>query len=296
MKFEYIRVMNFENALRGMRHPKESYHLIDSEFGIGSIEYCCADQRVTDNWMTHFNISRSQDIFEEDSKYDAINSWLLKNGILRMQDDYIEYAFIGPQDMELAQKLIRGGNEHRKFLRQIFVSVDITAPIYWWKEFDTYKVGTTANSTSTMHKLNSKEITLDCFEIDDFQNIEFDKDFQRPEAKTNYDEDFVQMVLIPYLEFLRVKYNETKDTKYWKELVRWLPESWLQTRTITMTYENVLTICKQRRHHKLNEWTGDKTPVKDSFLQFARNLPYAQEFLFLDEYVDGTSFPVIDFS
>ena len=98
---------------------------------LASIEYCYADQRVTDKWMTHFNIRRSQDIFEEDSKYDAINSWLLKNGILRMHDDYIEYAFIGPQDMELAQKLIRGGNEHRKFLRQIFVSVDITAPIYW---------------------------------------------------------------------------------------------------------------------------------------------------------------------
>ena len=213
-----------------------------------------------------------------------------------MQDDYIEYAFIGPKDMKLAQQLIRGGSEHRKFLRQIFVSVDITAPLYFFKEFDTYKVGTTANSTSTMHKLDSKPITLDCFEIDDFKNIEFDKEFQRPEIKINCNADFVQMILIPYLEFLRIKYVETKDKRYWKELVRWLPESWLQTRTITMTYENVLTICKQRRHHKLNEWTGDKTPVEDSFLQFARKLPYAQELLFLDEYADGASFPVIDFS
>lgn len=293
MKFENIRVMNFENALRGMRNPKESYHLIDSEFGLSSIEDCYAGQRVTDEWMTHFNISRSQDIFEEDSKYDTINSWLLKNGILQMQDDYVEYAFIGPKDMKLAQQLIRGGSEHRKFLRQIFVSVDITAPLYFFKEFDTYKVGTTANSTSTMHKITAKPITLDCFEIDDLET-ELHIYNEAPLADCHH-ANFIQN-LINHLESLRLKYLETRDYRYWKELIRWLPESWLQTRTITMTYENVLTICKQRRHHKLNEWTGDKTPVKDSFLQFARKLPYAQEFLFLDEYVDGTSFPVIDFS
>ena len=126
-----------------------------------------------------------------------------------------EVAFIGPNDMKLATTLIKAGPEHRKFLRQIFVSVDITAPLYWWKEMDTYKIGTTANSTSTMHKLTSKPITLDCFEIDDFnENLEY------------YRGNTIGMLsdlLVEQLEFLRQKYIETNDKKYWKELVRWLP-------------------------------------------------------------------------
>lgn len=169
-------------------------------------------------------------------------------------------------------------------MRQIFVTVDITAPLYWWKEFDTYKVGTVANSTSTMHKLTSKPITLDCFEIDDFKNIPYPEDAQRPELKYNIDPDFVQMCLIPYLEYLRQKFLETEDKTYWKELVRWLPESWLQTRTVTMNYENLLSMCSksQRRFHKLTEWSGTDED-RDSFIQFARRLPYAQDFIFIDE-------------
>lgn len=135
-----------------------------------------------------------------------------------------------------------------------------------------------------MHKITSKPITLDCFEIDDFEEIGW------PNERNH----FIKNELIPYLEFLRQKYLETKDIRYWKELIRWLPESWLQTRTVTMNYENLLAICKQRRYHKLNEWTGAHTPVAYSFLQFARQLPYAMELIFIDE-LNTEKLPVIDF-
>lgn len=163
---------------------------------------------------------------------------------------------IGPNDLQLAQTLIRAGSEHRKFMRQIFVSVDITAPLYWWKEFDTYKVATVSNSCSTMHKLADTPITLDCFEC----------------------AEMLLPGMVEELEKLRQQYNETKDKTIWKKLIVNLPESWLQKRTVTMNYENLLGICSkgQRRSHKLTEWSVD-------FIQWARNLPYAQELLFIDE-------------
>lgn len=204
-----------------------------------------------------------------------MNSWDKSDSITDEHDNII----IGINDMELAQKLIRAGSEHRKFMRQIFVSVDITAPLYWWKEFDTYKVGTVANSTSTMHKLATTPITLDCFEIDDYN----------PDLFVFYVDcdvdDMVQFQVIQFLEKLRSRYIETKDKKYWKELIRWLPESWLQTRTVTMSYENLLAICSkgQRRHHKLNEWSGRDDNTKSNFISWARTLPYAQELIFIDE-------------
>ena len=180
-----------------------------------------------------------------------------------------ENFIIGEKDIELAQRLIKAGPEHRKFLRQIFVSVDITAPLYWWKEMDTYKVATVANSTSTMHKLASTPITLECFEIDDFEdNLEY---FQGNTTGMLAD------LLIEQLEFLRQKYNETKDVRYWKELIRWLPEGWLQKRTWTANYETIRAICSkgQRRNHKLTEWSKP-------FIDWAWSLPYAKEFIFDD--------------
>lgn len=291
MKFENVRVMNFENALRGMRNPKESYHLIDSAFGIDNFEDCEVDFDIVENWLDFLGIDKCNEE-ERDEMFAKLDSWLIDNGVLhRSKNGYFEYAFIGPKDMKLAQQLIRGGSEHRKFLRQIFVSVDITAPLYFFKEFDTYKVGTTANSTSTMHKITAKPITLDCFEIDDLET-ELHIYNEAPLADCHH-ANFIQN-LINHLESLRLKYLETKDIKYWKELIRWLPESWCQTRTVTMTYENALAIGRQRRHHKLNEWTGDKTEVEESFIQFLRNLPYAQEFIFIDEFTDGTKFPAIE--
>ena len=194
-------------------------------------------------------------------------------------EEHIGYVLnkfvIGQNDLALAQKLIKAGSEHRKFMRQIFVSVDITAPLYWWKEFDTYKVGTVANSTSTMHKLASTPITRDCFEMDDFEDINistvmFDKNISLMASS------FYDLIMIPYLERLRKKYDETKDKHYWKELIRLLPESWLQTRTITMNYENILNMVHQRKNHKLTEWSK-------SFLDWTRSLPYAEELLFLEE-------------
>lgn len=198
-------------------------------------------------------------------------SWNKSDSIILMEQnenkDFVEVPKIGKNDLELAQRLIKAGSEHRKFMRQIFVSVDITAPLYWWKEFDTYKVGTVANSTSTMHKLASTPITLDCFEMVDFEIIPIDE-------RSNNERFW--SILIEKLEFLRIMYNGTKDKRYWKELIRLLPESWLQTRTISMNYENLLTMVKQRRNHKLTEWSID-------FISWCRSLPYAEELLFLGE-------------
>ena len=203
-------------------------------------------------------------------------------------NDMVKFL-IGRNDMKLAQTLIRAGSEHRKFLRQIFVSVDITAPLYWWKEFDTYKVGTVANSTSTMHKLTSQPITKESFDIDDYN------DSIRVHSGEHYDEDntgisvdaFVEG-LVDSLEGIRLKYLETKDKRYWKELIRWLPESWLQTRTVTMNYENLLAMCSkgQRRFHKLNEWSGADNAQVPNFIAWARTLPYAQELIFIDEVIE----------
>lgn len=167
-------------------------------------------------------------------------------------------------------------------MRQIFVSVNITAPLYWWKEFDTYKVGTVANSTSTMHKLATTPITIDCFETDDLFNTE---------KLIGVDRAVIDMVdamykqVIKTLEEIRQLYLRTKDKMYWKELIRWLPESWLQKRTVTMDYENLLGMCSkgQRRFHKLNEWSGIDKPDVPNFISWARSLPYAKELIFLDE-------------
>ena len=186
------------------------------------------------------------------------------------QDGYRVMKYhIGENDLKLAQTLIKAGSEHRKFMRQIFVSVDITAPLYWWKEFDTYKVGTVSNSTSTMHKLADTPITKECFEMDDYSTDEI-------LAGENIDD--IWESILTACEGLRQMFNETKDKRYWKELIRLLPESWLQKRTVTMDYENLLAMCSkgQRRFHKLTEWS-------ESFINWARTLPYAQELIFIDE-------------
>ena len=294
MKFNNTRVMNFEGALRGMRNPKESYHLSDSFFGLIDYEYTEADYDMASVWAENEKPEYYDSLgdYEEEriALEDKYDKWLLDNGVLyRNNDDMIaEVAFIGPKDLELAQRLIKAGPEHRKFMRQIIVSVDITAPLYWWKEFDTYKVGTVANSTSTMHKLVSKPITLDCFEIDDYVDSLDWTGVPIGGCVNCYDSKKTINRLIDMLEGLRLKYLKTKDERYWKELIRWLPESWLQTRTVTMSYENLFAMCSkgQRRFHKLNEWSGIHTKVDEFFIQWARTLPYAGELLFLDELID----------
>lgn len=216
-------------------------------------------------------------------KIENVETWGFEHAIRGMRNPmnswdksdsgYIDKRFndqfhIGDADMKLMRSLITAGPEHRKFLRQIFISVDITAPLYWWKEFDTYKVGTVVNSCSTMHKLKDTPITKDCFEMRSYEDIPMVLN-----ALGNTD-DFWYW-LIEALEFLRKKYLETKDKKYWCELIRMLPESWLQKRTIAMNYENAYSMWQQRRHHKLNEWS-------DAFCgEFIEKLPYFKE-LFID--------------
>jgi len=201
-----------------------------------------------------------------------LNSWAKSDSEWCGKADLGEEYVIGPNDMDLAKRLIAGGTEHRKFLRQIFVSVDITAPLYWWKEFDTYKVGTTANSTSTMHKLASTPITRECFEMDDYdaENLVIGDEYVNDTLYDYTCGEFVDSI-IQHLEELRQKYNATKDKRYWKELVRWLPNGWLQTRTVTMNYENLRSMYHQREYHKLTEW--------HSFCDWVKTLPYAKEFI-----------------
>ena len=212
--------------------------------------------------------------FENTSVYNIYNailgarnpheSWNKSDSIFNGFDEKIENTTIGENDLKLAQTLIKAGSEHRKFMRQIFVSVDITAPLFFFKEMDTYKVGTVANSTSTMHKLASTPITIDCFEMDDFENLE---DLEYPFAH-------VWEHTIKNCEILRQKYNETKDKRYWKELIRLLPESWLQKRTVTMSYENIFKMVRERINDKLSEWSK-------FFIDWAKSLPYADDVIFI---------------
>jgi hypothetical protein len=205
IKFERTEVMNFENAIRGMRNPMNSWDKSDSRY----------------NW----------------SEFNAYP------------------YYIGPKDLALAQKLINAGSDHRKFLRQIFVSVDITAPLYWWKEYDTYKVGTVANSCSTMHKIHSRPI-----EMSDFS-------FDFEEADDILRDAFCSIV--DDCEFIRKKFVKTNDKKYWRALIQLLPESYNQMRTCTMTYENLINIYNARRHHKLTEW--------HTMCDWIEKLPYFKE-------------------
>ena len=246
MKFDKTEVWGFEHAIRGMRNPKNSWHKSDSD--VHRVAECPE--------CPHYNKHCHKHILSGNACF-----------------------HLGENDLQLAQSLIRAGSEHRKFMRQIFVSVDISAPLYWWKEFDTYKVGTVANSTSTMHKLTSQPITMDCFEMDDYNGVICEDGNFVFEVESSWNE------LIETLELLRQTYLETKNKKVWKELVRLLPDSWLQTRTVTMNYENLLAMCSkgQRRFHKLNEWSGADDFNLENFIKWSRTLPYAQELIFIDE-------------
>lgn len=181
-----------------------------------------------------------------------MNSWE------RMDSCTVDGKFIfGPNDLDLAKRLSKAGSDHRKFIRQIFISVDITAPLYWWKEYDTYKVGTVANSTSTMHKIHSKP-----FEISDFST-----DHMNEETKEMMRQNIV------FLENIRNKFIDTKDKSYWYSIIQLLPESYNQMRTCTFNYENVLSMYNSRKNHKLEEW--------HTFCDWILELPYFKE-LFID--------------
>lgn len=160
---------------------------------------------------------------------------------------------IGGRDMELMRKLFRGGSEHRKYMRQIYVSMDITAPLYWWKEFDTYKVGVTANSTSTMHTLHRRDLTLEDFSHD----------------KMTLQSRVCLEYTVGVINHYRQLYVDTNDREYWDQMIQLLPTSFNQLRTVTMNYENAVNMIRQRKHHKLTEWK--------EFVEVLRNLPYMKE-------------------
>lgn len=180
-----------------------------------------------------------------------LNSWNRMDSCL----DEAGNCILGPNDLDLAMRLARAGSDHRKFLRQVFVSVDITAPLYWWKEFDTYKVGTVANSTSTMHKIHARP----------FERSDFSTDQMTPETLARMD------ILIGWLEELRLRFVETKNKAYWYDLIQLLPSSYQQMRTCTLNYENLINIYHARKNHKLEEW--------HVFCRWIESLPYAAELI-----------------
>ena len=184
-----------------------------------------------------------------------MNSWSRSDS---GYDDAGNYV-LGKNDLDLARRLCISGSDHRKFIRQIFVSVDITAPLYWWKEYDTYKVGTVANSTSTMHKIHSKA----------FDREDFSCDHMTQDTLEQMDR------VIAYLETLRGKYLETKDKTYWYDMIQFLPSSYNQMRTCTFNYENLVNIYRARKNHKLDEW--------HVFCDWVKTLPYAKELILFGE-------------
>lgn len=194
-----------------------------------------------------------------------LDSWHLADSEVK---GVVKAFHIGPKDLNLAQRMIGAGTDESKFMRQIFVSVDITAPFYWWKEFDTYKIGTVANSCSTMHKITSYHITQDFFSIDEdwSELIAFE------------DEDGVTCTIteayagvVEICESLRQKYLESKDKRFWRALISILPNGWMQKRTVTLNYQVLRAMYFARRHHKLQEW--------HDFCAWIESLPYAKELI-----------------
>lgn len=238
IKFENTEVMNFEGAFRGMRNPLNSWDKSDSI------------------------ICPNADGFE-DCK--ANNDTCPRN-----DENFKKAVFcIGKDDLNLAQRLIKAGSDHRKFLRQIFVCVDIVGPSFWWPEFDTYKVATVRNSCSKMHKIHVKS-----FEKSDFSYEGTDalitKGDPRLSAKVrNHVENTLET-----LEFFRVQFNETKDKDYWRALIENLPHGYNMRATITLNYETLRNIYGSRRNHKLDEWSK-------GFMEWIKSLPYAEELIII---------------
>ena len=219
IKVENIDIWGFEHAVRGMRNPMNSWNKSDS--------YYCAYKADC-----------------SDCKYHEFPN------ICHYDSDYI----IGENDLDLMKRLYKAGTEHRKYLRQIMVSMDITAPLYWWKDFDTYKIGTVANSCSTMHKIHAKEFTLDDFSHEHL-----------------IDPHGLLEAIITDLNSWRRDFLRTKDKEYWWQLIQLLPSSYNQKRTLTMNYENVVTIIRQRSGHKLDEF--------NQFVEILKELPYVKEIM-----------------
>ena len=229
IKIENTEVMGWEAAIRGMRNPMNSWDKSDSR-SCGTCGDCdiCIDY---DNCP-----------FDHDG----------------------HKFIIGPNDLDLMTRLRNSGTDHRKFMRMITVYFDITAPLYWWKEFDTYKVGTVANSCSTMHKIADKEFTLDDFSCEKLINS-MCMEIQEMEVRVSPMQAL--LTTIECLNSYRDLYNKTKDKKYWWQMIQLLPTSYNQRRTVMLNYEVLANIYKSRKNHKLDEW--------HTFCDWIKTLPYS---------------------
>ena len=222
IKIQNLTSYGWETAVRGMRNPMNSWDKSDSELCKGAAGF--EDCHVSPLGACPRNEDFRQDVF-----------------------------CIGPNDLDLMRRLYNAGAEHRKYLRQITIAMDIVAPLYWWKEFDTYKVGTTANSCSTMHKIAAKEFTMDdfsCEHLYDNGHVEYEC-----RGRTEYLDTLCKLLdTKDVLNLCRKKYLETGDKKYWWQMIQLLPSSYNQRRTVTMTGETAVAIIRQRKGHKLDEW------------------------------------------
>ena len=243
IKIENTEVMGWEHAIRGMRNPLNSWDKSDSEF-IRDPDYGCSGN------------CPCEDI-----------------------DGHCDCCFIGSNDLDLMKRLRNAGTDHRKFMRMITVYVDITAPLYWWKEFDTYKVGTVANSCSTMHKIHDKEFTLDDFSCEHlFKEDDVGSMYYSATAEEEFTSIDVLKVIIEALNTYRKTYIAVKaDTvsdydhtskEYWWQMIQLLPSSYNQKRTVMLNYEVLANIYKSRRNHKLDEW--------HTFCDWIEELPYSE--------------------
>ena len=224
IKFENTEVLGWESAIRGMRNPMNSWEKSDSGW---------SPDWPRDNYI----------FVDEDT------------------DEYYELA-IGPNDQKLMTALRNAGTDHRKFMRMITVYVDITAPLYWWKEFDTYKVGTVANSCSTMHKIADKEFTLEDFSCEHLISDE-------AIPCRVYSAKSMMEATVNNLNTFRKLYLETQDKKYWWQMIQLLPSSYNQRRTVMLNYEVIANIYKSRKNHKLDEWSF-------GFIEWILSLPYSE--------------------
>ena len=238
LKIENTEVVGFEAAIRGMRNPMNSWEKSDS------------------GWDAHIPpiVLRSQVDWEQ---------WSEQYKAVQYSDEYT--YDIGPNDRDLMTRLRNAGTDHRKFMRMIVVYLDITAPLYWWKEFDTYKVGTVANSCSTMHKIADKEFTFDDFSHEKLINSAC---MEIQEQHIRISPIQALATTIECLNSYRDLYLQTKDKKYWWQMIQLLPSSYNQKRTVMLNYEVLANIYKSRKNHKLDEW--------HTFCDWIDRLPYYQ--------------------
>lgn len=287
IKLENTEVLGWEAAIRGMRNPMNSWDKSDSAifkgFDFTGDYYFCDinhNQKDWTNWLPLGEEPPKHELRKWIEWNNKRNLWKAEPFPKPYHDDEnaakIGDVLIGPSDHKLMMNLAKAGSVDAKYRRMIIVAVDITAPLYWWKEFDTYKVGTVANSCSTMHKIHSKEFTLDDFSCEhlllstDAESSNIDVPFipvdKNKTVRTS--PNGLMNLTISMLNECRVLYLETKDKRYWYQMIQLLPSSYNQCRTVMLNYEVLAGIYPKRKDHKLDEW--------HDFCDWIKNLPYSE--------------------